>query len=77
MFHVKRASVEGIWNVLPKQLRDFGNRTFQSETNKKLNGCNDVVASARTAQSTLVVVPFHCSREERETSVPATQALAF
>jgi hypothetical protein len=29
--HVKRARVEGMGNVFPKQMRDFSNRTFQSE----------------------------------------------
>ena len=38
MFHVKRARVEGIGNVFPKQIRNLSNITFQSETSKKLIG---------------------------------------
>ena len=41
MYHVKKARVEGIGTVFPKQMRDFSYRTFQSE-----NGCNYLTSSA-------------------------------
>ena len=67
--HVKRARVEGIGNVFPKQKRDFGNN-FSS---KKLEMSNYVAASAPPTYCSMYGC---CSREMKERQrAPVTQAL--